>query len=92
MNICNKFFFAKNQTKEIRYKKFMLVYYEKFIMRNVQITLELVFHIPALQHPNHIKHEITSNSMAHKLVDPPRIMCRFKHYLSTTKNYVTIRN
>jgi hypothetical protein len=46
----------------------------------------------ALQHPNHIKIEIKSNSMAHKLVDPPRGMCQFKHYMSTTKRYATIRN
>jgi hypothetical protein len=49
-------------------------------------------YIPALQHPNHIKFEIKSNSMAHKLFDPPRGMCQFKHYMSTTKMYVTIRN
>jgi len=49
-------------------------------------------YILALEHPNHIKFEIKSNSVAHKHVDPPRGMCQFKHYMSTTKKYVTIRN
>jgi hypothetical protein len=49
-------------------------------------------YIPTLRHPNHLKFEIKSNSMAHKLVDPPKGMCQFKHYVSTTKRYVTIRN
>jgi hypothetical protein len=31
-------------------------------------------YIPTLQHLNHIKFEIKSNSMAHKHVDPPRGM------------------
>ncbi len=30
--------------------------------------------------------------MAHKHVDPPIGMCQFKHYMSITKRYVTIRN
>jgi hypothetical protein len=47
------------------YNKFMLVYCENFVTWNVQIILELVLHIPTLQHPNHIKFEITSNSVAH---------------------------
>jgi hypothetical protein len=54
--------------------------------------IELIFHIATLQHPNHIKFEITSNSMAHKPINPPKGMCQFKHYLSTTKSYATIRN
>jgi hypothetical protein len=41
--------------------------------------------------PNHIKFKITSNSRAHKHVDPPKGMCQFKQYLSTTKRYVGIR-
>jgi hypothetical protein len=49
-------------------------------------------YIPALQHPNHIKFEIKSNSMAYEPIETPRGMCQFKHYLSTTKRYVTIRN
>ncbi len=49
-------------------------------------------YIPTLQHPNHIKFEIKSNSVAHKHVDPPRGMCQFKHYLFTTKRYATIGN
>ncbi len=78
MNICNKFCFAKSWTKETRYNKFMLVYCEQFVTWNVQVILELVFHIPTLQHPNHIKFEITSNSMAHKPIDPPKNMRQFK--------------
>jgi hypothetical protein len=92
MNIHNKFCFAKNRRNEIGYKKIMLVYYEQFVTWNVWVTLELVCHIPALQYSNHIKFDITSNSMAHKHVDPPRGMCLFKHYLSITKSYATIRN
>jgi hypothetical protein len=42
--------------------------------------------------PNHIKFKITSNSKAHKPIDPPKGMCQFKQYLSTTKRYATIRN
>ncbi len=49
-------------------------------------------YIPTLQHSNHIKFEIKSNSVAHKPIDPPKGMCQFKHYMSTTKKYVTIRN
>jgi hypothetical protein len=49
-------------------------------------------YILALQHWNHIKFEIKSNLMAHKHVDPPRGMCQFKHYMSTTKRYVIIKN
>ncbi len=56
----------------------MLVYCEQFVTWNVQVILELVFHIPTLQHPNHIKFEITSNSMAHKPIDPPKNMRQFK--------------
>ncbi len=48
MNICNKFCCAKNWTKEIGYKKFMLVYYEQSITWNAQVILELIFHILAL--------------------------------------------
>ncbi len=59
---------------------------------NVQVIFELVFHILVLQHPNHIKFEITSNSITHKPIDPLRGTCLFKHHLSTTKSYVTIRN
>jgi hypothetical protein len=92
MNIHNKFCFAKNWIKETRCKKFMLVYCEQFVTWNVQVILELIFHHRALQHSNHIKFEITSNSMAHKHVDPPRGMCLFKHYLSIAKSYATIRN
>jgi hypothetical protein len=44
----------------------------------------------SLQHPNHMKFEITSNSKAHKPIDPPKGMCQFKQYLSTTKRYATI--
>jgi hypothetical protein len=58
MNIHNKFCFAKKWRKEIRYKKFMLVYCEQFITWNVQVILELLFHILALQHPNHIKFKL----------------------------------
>jgi hypothetical protein len=92
MNIFNKFCFSKNWTKETWYKKFMLVYCEQFITWNVRVILELIFHYLALQHPSNIKFEITSNSMAHKHVDPPRGMCQFKQYLFSTKRYVTIRN
>jgi hypothetical protein len=49
-------------------------------------------YVLALQHPNHIKLKIKSNLVAHKLVDPPRGMCQFKHYMSTTKRYATVRN
>jgi hypothetical protein len=58
MNIHNKFCFAKKWRKKIRYKKFMLVYCEQFITWNVQVILELLFHIPALQHLNHIKFKL----------------------------------
>ncbi len=47
MNIRNKFYFAKKWTKEIGYKKFMLVYCDQFVTWNVQVILELVFHILA---------------------------------------------
>jgi hypothetical protein len=49
-------------------------------------------YIPTLQHPNHINFEIKLNSMAHKPIDPPRGMCQFKHYMSTTKRYAIIKN
>jgi hypothetical protein len=53
----------------------MLVHCEHFITCNAQVIPKLVFHIVALQHPNHIKFEITSSSKAHKHVDPPKGMC-----------------
>jgi hypothetical protein len=49
-------------------------------------------YILILQHPNHIKIEIKSNLVAHKPIDPPRGMCQFKHYMSSTKRYTMIRN
>ncbi len=49
-------------------------------------------YILVLQHPNHIEFEIKSNSMAHKLVDPPSGVCQFKHYMFTTKSYSPIWN
>jgi hypothetical protein len=70
----------------------MLVYCDQSITWSAQVILELIFHIPALHHPNHIKYEITSNWKAHKLVDPLKDMCQFKQYLYTTKRYATIRN
>ncbi len=78
--------------RKIEQKKFMLVYCDQFVTWNVQVILELVFHIPVLQHPNHIKFGITSNSKAQKPIDPLKGMCRFKQYLSTTKRYATIKN
>jgi len=56
----------------------MLVYCEQFVTWHVQVTFERIFHIPTLQHPNHIKFKITSNSKAHKPTDPPKDMCKFK--------------
>jgi hypothetical protein len=55
------FVLLKTKQKKQGYKKFILVYCGKFVTWNAQVILELVFHIPTLQHPNHIKFEITPN-------------------------------
>jgi hypothetical protein len=76
-------------------QKKMLIYCEQFITCSNYTWISnpiTTKYIPILQHPNHIKFETKSNSVAHKPIDPPRGMCQFKHYLSTTKRYVTIRN
>ncbi len=39
MNICNKFCFEKNWTKEIGYKKFMLVYCEQSITNHIKFEI-----------------------------------------------------
>jgi len=80
---------------QTEYKIFMLVYCEQFITWNAWISISnsiTTKYIPTLQHSNHMKFEIKSNSVAHKPIDPPKGMCQFKHYLSTTKKYATIRN
>jgi hypothetical protein len=61
-------------------------------IRQIKCSSYIWTNILTLQHPNHIKFETTSNSMAHKPIDPLKGMCQFKHYMSTTKSYVTIRN
>jgi hypothetical protein len=90
MTICNKIH-SKHKTKN--YVGLLWTIHHMKCSNYTSISNSITTkYILTLQHPNHTKFEIKSNSVAHKLVDPPRGMCHFKHYLSTTKRYATIRN
>jgi hypothetical protein len=98
MNVGNKFFCKKlnkrDEMEEIYVGVFWKIHHMKCSSQtstNTSYFLNIKY-ILALQHPNHIKFEIKSNSMAHKLVDPPKGTCQFKHYLFTTKRHAPIRN
>jgi hypothetical protein len=84
--------FVKIWTIEIKYNKFMLVYFENF------------WHMKCSNHTSYFLYEVclnyapskpywkNSNLVTYKPIIPPRSMCQSKHYLFTTKRYVPIKN